>query len=173
MRTELYQPLAESEARLLILICAFTGPSKALEGRTKLAKLDFFLRYPEFLKRALAARNAQETEWPEGTSSDRTTEGRMIRYRYGPWDPMYFTLLGRLIGRGLVATVPQKRGIGFKATAVGQDAGSALSNSPSWGPIAKLAKLERRHLDLSGTNLKNFIYENFPEVREASWGKQL
>ncbi len=48
------------EARLLVLLRAFAGETGAekIEGLTKLAKLDFLLRYPVFLERALKKRGA-------------------------------------------------------------------------------------------------------------------
>jgi hypothetical protein len=60
LRKELFQPSIESEARILLLINAFTTPTKSLEGRTKLAKLDFLLRYPSFMQRALAIRESNQ-----------------------------------------------------------------------------------------------------------------
>jgi hypothetical protein len=30
----------------------------------------------------------------------------MMRYRYGPWDPSYFAVLGSLVGRGLIEAIP-------------------------------------------------------------------
>src|SRR6266480_7920176 len=60
LRPELFYPSPLGEGRLLILIDAFTSSSKSLEGRTKLAKLDFLLRYPAHLERALAVRGSTE-----------------------------------------------------------------------------------------------------------------
>ena len=40
-----FHPSLEGEARLLLLVEAFSRGRKVLEGRTKLAKLDFLLRY--------------------------------------------------------------------------------------------------------------------------------
>jgi len=41
MRRELFQPTVLGEARVLLLINNFSSKGSALEGRTKLAKLDF------------------------------------------------------------------------------------------------------------------------------------
>lgn len=51
-------------SRLLLLINAFAGASRegSIEGLTKLAKLDFLLRYPANLERALIARDARPAE---------------------------------------------------------------------------------------------------------------
>jgi hypothetical protein len=165
-----YLPSSEGEGRLLILIDNFTTPTKNLEGRTKLAKLDFFLRYPDYLRRALEIRGADD-EVPAGDASP--LEQRMVRYRYGPWDPAYFALLGSLIGRKLVVPVAEGKGVGYRSTALGRTVARELAAHYAWEDIAKRAKLLRRYLDLSGTNLKNLIYEHFPEVTAARWGKEL
>jgi hypothetical protein len=82
MRRSLFEPTVEGEARLLLLINAFTTRTRGLEGRTKLAKLDFFLRYPEYLSRALEIRTARPA--PETSMSTGALERGMIRYRFGP-----------------------------------------------------------------------------------------
>lgn len=172
MRNELFQPTVAGEARLLLLINAFSGATKALEGRTKLAKLDFLLRYPSYLKRALEIR-VPNRDLALPFEDDDTIETRMVRYRYGPWDPAYFALLGRLIGRGLVEPVPVANGIGYRTTDQGRQIASQLGRTEPWEPVFESATLLRRHFDLSGTNLKRFIYDHFPEVTQATWGEQL
>ena len=163
MRRDLFQPSAEGEARLLILIDAFTSPTKALEGRTKLAKLDFFLRNPAFLGRVMGV----------DTSPEPDIETGMIRYRYGPWDPAYFALIGSLVGRGLVEIVPLQRGLGYRTTARGHGVARTISSEPSWTDVDERAKVLRRSLDKSGATLKKLVYEHFPEVTEARWGDRL
>ena len=51
-------------ARLLVLLDAFaeSGQDGAIEGLTKLAKLDFLLRYPVMLERALKAKGRSTRE---------------------------------------------------------------------------------------------------------------
>src|SRR4051794_15678083 len=90
-------------ARLLVLLrrCG-EGRLPTIEGRTKLAKLDFFLRYPAFLERAqraLASRGEPITPY---VASSAEVEAPMIRYRFGPWDPRYREFLAFLQTRGLV-----------------------------------------------------------------------
>ncbi len=172
MKLELFQPTPEAEARLLLLINAFTGPTKSLEGRTKLAKLDFLLRYPRYFEEALRIRSPR-VAWPIPDSEQPAIENRMIRYRYGPWDPAYFTLLGRLIGRGLVRPVPTRHGIGYRTTGEGRALASSVGATAPWADTQAMTVLLRRHFDLSGRSLKNFVYEHFPEVTAAAWGQRL
>jgi hypothetical protein len=171
LRKELFQPSVESEARILLLINAFTTSTKSLEGRTKLAKLDFLLRYPSFMQRALAIRTDQVMEVT--SEEQHNIEGRMIRYRYGPWDPSYYAILGRLIGKGLVETVPNQRGLSYRTTEQGKQISKALSKEDSWSEINVRVKLLKQYFNLSGNALKDFIYQHFPEVAGASWGQKL
>ncbi|MEI2827465.1 MAG: hypothetical protein V9F04_14510 [Dermatophilaceae bacterium] len=45
----------------------------------------------------------------------------MMRYRYGPWDPSYFAVLGSLVGRGLIEVVPAQgtNALGHRTTQSG------------------------------------------------------
>jgi len=167
----LFQPTVEGEARILLLIEAFSRGSALLEGRTKLAKLDFFLRYPTYLDRALRVRGLVPPNDLQNNVPD--VETKMVRYRFGPWDPAYFVILGRLIGKNLVVPVPFDRGIGFRATDLGREIAADLRREPAWVPSVERLTLLRRHLNLSGSYLKTFIYEHFPEVTQASWGETL
>lgn len=172
MRSGLFAPTAEGEARLLLLISAFSQRNGHLQGRVKLAKLDFLLRYPAFFERAMAIRGRA----PQATDQESTPviEQRMIRYRYGPWDPAYYALLGSLIGRGLVTTVPGARYLGFRTTEDGHNVAIALASTSTWSDVAKNAKtLKTEFGPQQGTYLKDFIYEHFPEVAGSRWGDQL
>jgi hypothetical protein len=167
-----YRATPEAEARLLLLIERFSRHSALLEGRTKLAKLDFLLRYPKYLRRALAVRTPNTAGLlPASVPAD--IESRMVRYRYGPWDPAYFALLGSLVGRGLVEEAPYKHGIGYRATAGGRDLTAAIRAEAPWESVGRSVDLLHRHLNLSGSGLKRFVYEIFPEVTQASWGQRL
>jgi len=171
VRSELFQPTPEGEARLLLLIDAFTTQSSSLEGRTKLAKLDFLLRYPTYFRRALAARAPNVSLARE--SQQEGIDSKMVRYRYGPWDPAYFALLGALIGRGLVESVPSSRGFSYRSTESGRQVAEQLRATDAWGPLSTRTRLLKRHFDLTGNFLKRFIYQTFPEVTSATWGDEL
>ena len=166
-----FQPSLDAEARLLLLIEAFSRGRRVLEGRTKLAKLDFLVRYPSYFARALQIRRPELVGATEEPEPD--LESRMVRYRYGPWDPAYYAVLGRLIGKGLVRPAPFARGIGYRATDEGRAIAVTMRDEPAWRDTADRINLLRRHFDLSGTNLKKFIYQHFPEVTRATWGESL
>lgn len=163
----------EGEARLLLLIDAFSTGEGTLQGRTKLAKLDFLLRYPRFFNRAMAARNV-DVDVATDDAEENNIESRMVRYRYGPWDPAYYALLGALVGRGLVTTIPQGKYLGLRTTPSGHELAEALAASEAFAAVAGRAKILRRAFKThTGSFLKKWVYDNFPEVTQASWGEQL
>ena len=106
-------------------------------------------------------------------NESQNIEGRMIRYRYGPWDPSYFSVLGRLIGKGLIQSVPAKNGMAYRSTDTGHQLVISLVEDESWQETWTRIGLLKSHFDLSGNSLKKFIYKHFPEVTGASWGDQI
>jgi hypothetical protein len=150
-------------ARLLILLirCG-EGPRYQIEGRTKLAKLDFFVRYPVFLQRArneLMRRGQEMNDW---NASGAEVEAPMIRYRYGPWDPRYKQFLAFLEARQLIkitVTRPER----VSLTAAGRRIAETIIERPSFTPIVERCDVMINSLaSLSGTQLKNLIYDIFP-----------
>ncbi|MEJ8640231.1 hypothetical protein WKI68_00015 [Streptomyces sp. MS1.HAVA.3] len=135
----------------------------------KLAKLDFLLRYPDRFTTLMAVRrpnvDAGENPWLTGT-----IEQSMIRYRYGPWDPAYYALLGALTGKGLIEPKHEDAVATYCTTQVGHEVARALAESESWNPVRDRAVLLRRHFNLSGITLKNLIYETFPTLSRRTGG---
>lgn len=92
--------------RLLLLIKNSGKPANKpkIEGRTKLAKMDFFVRYPQFLDKA--SRNLLSPDDYQGIKNklilNPTIESHMIRYKYGPWDKKYYLILAYLNGKNLI-----------------------------------------------------------------------
>jgi hypothetical protein len=163
---------------LLLLIDTFSrkrgGAVRHLEGRVKLAKLDFLLRYPRHLRRVLLAHGAQADDLAAIDPDEAPLDARMMRYRYGPWDPSYYALLGSLIGRGLVEVTPLagSTGFGYRTSATGAKLAADLQSDESFIHMTDRLKLLRRYLDKSGTTLKNYLYE-LPEIADANWREDL
>lgn len=173
MSKPVFASTVEGEARLLLLIDAFSRGEGTLQGRTKLAKLDFLLRYPRFFRRAMQLRSVS-AELPKPDPSEDNIEQRMVRYRYGPWDPAYYSLLGSLVGRGLITAIPTPRYVGFRTTEKGRNVAAELARSEAWVEVSVRANLLRSAFRTQqGTFLKNWIYQHFPEVTQASWGEPL
>ncbi|WP_371799150.1 hypothetical protein OG963_15270 [Streptomyces sp. NBC_01707] len=172
-----FRATPEAETRVLLLIDGFShkprGIGRCLEGRVKLAKLDFLLRYPKHLSRVLEKLGV-EIQRPELLDTDAPLDSRMMRYKYGPWDPSYYAVLGSLIGRGLVRVEPLEsaNGLGYSTTAIGADLSESLRDDESFYVIDSRIKLLRRHLDKSGSTLKKYLYE-LPEVADSTWHEEL
>ena len=104
----------------MLLLAANDKGSKSIEGITKLAKLDFLLRYPNCLERALVAAN-RNSELANVKEYERSTlESKMIRFKYGPWDSRYRRWLNLLASRGLATVELQKKTIVIELTDKGQ-----------------------------------------------------
>lgn len=153
-------------ARLLVLISAFSGANRddAVEGLTKLAKLDFLLRYPVMLERALAAKGRSTREVQLEDHERLSVESEMVRYRFGPWDHRYREFLNILTGRGLVIVTVEGRKVVVALTERGRTLAAALTESPHFQDYARRSSLLKRHFDLQATTLMRFIYDTFPEV---------
>ncbi|AFL75365.1 ABC-three component system middle component 4 [Thiocystis violascens] len=153
-------------ARLLVLITAFSdmGQRDTVEGLTKLAKLDFLLRYPVMLERALAAKGRSTRDVQLADHERLSVESQMVRYRFGPWDHRYREFLNILIGKGLVTVSVEGRKVVIALTERGRTLASELSATPDFQDYAKRSALLKRHFDVKATVLMRFIYETFPEV---------
>jgi hypothetical protein len=172
-----FRPSREAEARLLLLIDAFSRKGKDqvryLEGRVKLAKLDFLLRYPRHLRRVLLAHGARPEQAEQIDPEEAPLDARMMRYRYGPWDPSYYAVLGSLIGRGLVEVTPLSgSGFGYRTSPTGAQLAAELRTDASFNHVSDRLRLLRRYLDKSGNTLKNYLYE-LPEIADATWHEDL
>ncbi len=86
----------EFHAARLVLLIRYCGMRNRvtteyrIQGLTKMAKLDFFIRYPAFFKEVT-------TMEQEGVRDTCPPESPMIRYQYGPWDQRYYQVLAYLV----------------------------------------------------------------------------
>lgn len=153
-------------ARLLLLLDAFAGAQRegAIDGLTKLAKLDFLLRYPTLLERALEARKRSTKQVVVEDHERHCVESEMVRYRFGPWDHRYRELLNILVGRGLATISIDGRRISISITALGRTHARSLASNSLFEPYDRRASLLKRHFDLTGNYLMKFIYKTFPEI---------
>lgn len=150
------------EARLLVLLAAF---GKGITGLTKLAKLDFLLRYPTMLEQLLLRDGISVPEAAVPRDIERiSVESPMIRYKYGPWDDQYYAILGSLISKALVDSTPTGRSIQIRLTERGAEIAHAITSDPAWSTTAARAGLLRRHYNKTGNALKDRIYAEFPEA---------
>jgi hypothetical protein len=182
MALELARALAATErddnfhlARLLLLLRAQSGDrKKPIDGLTKLAKLDFLLRYPNSLERALVA-DGRDREEAKLDDFERTTiESKMIRFRYGPWDHRYRRWVALMVAKGLASVWVKGKTVNIALTNEGISAADQLRTSSAMQPIyGRAALISRRFGSKSGTALKNFVYEAFPELTDMKWGEEI
>ena len=163
------------EARLLVLLAAAGKKSgKPVRGLTKLAKLDFLLRYPNCLERALQA-VGKDPKKANIQAHERTSiEAKMVRFRYGPWDHRYRRWLSLLQARGLAEVELVGRTVCIGLTDEGRELAAEILTREVFSDLAERSRLLARTFgEFSGTKLKDFIYETFPEVGGMPWGEEI
>lgn len=163
--------------RLLVLLrCADKRGKtpKPVEGITKLAKLDFLLRYPIYLERALVARGKSPDAVHLSPRERTTVETRMIRFRYGPWDGRYRRWLSLLSARGLVILSLSGRKIEIGLTDAGRAVADDFAQRPLFADLAERGTLVIKTVgDMSAMKLKDFVYEIVPEITGMKWGQEI
>lgn len=159
-------------SRLLVLIDAFSGSDQngSVEGVTKLAKLDFLLRYPANLERALAARGVNRDLAGVKDYERQNVESAMVRFRYGPWDFRYRRFLNLLVSKGLIHLHVSGRTIHISATAAGHAIAATLASAEEFEQLRNRVRLLKTHFDFGGTTLMKFIYATFPELTNLRYG---
>jgi hypothetical protein len=155
-------------ARLLLILRYVGGREFKLTGRTKLAKLDFFVRYPSYLIKAATLL---------GTTTDLAPEVRaespMIRYKYGPWDARFYDVFALLVGKQLMDVIPTESGDTFRLTDRGRAATEELEGPEFQEIIERIRLVNRLFGGKSGAWIKNFIYEKFPEIVARPLGEEI
>lgn len=152
-------------ARILLLLHAMTPRGGRLDGLTKLAKLDFLLRYPAFLDRMLRTDRVRWSQGLEPTESERlAVESRMIRYKYGPWDDRYYPVVGALVGMQLAETSVEGGRYTLRLTDMGRAIARQLASDSRWSTVAARAAMLREHYNVSGNALKERIYRELPDA---------
>lgn len=188
MSLRMLQALAATEnqddlhlSRLMILLRSADLKKKtpqtklrAVEGITKLAKLDYLLRYPTSLERAMA-RVGKNASLIKIEPRERTSiETKMIRFRYGPWDARYRRWLGLLLAKQLITLNLKGHTIEIGLTDEGRALADELRDDPLNGNLARRSELTIDAVGaMSATALKNFVYETIPEIVDMKWGAEL
>lgn len=154
-------------ARLLLLIYHAGAPrAKQIVGRTKLAKMDFLVRYPTYLVEAARIKGVETDIQPTARP-----ESRMIRYKYGPWDEKYYDIFAFLVAKDFVEIRPAEgRGDIFQLTEKGIRAIEELEG-PEFDEIVQRCKLVRTLFGkVAGSTIKDFIYRYFTDVVDRPLG---
>jgi hypothetical protein len=163
--------------RLLLLLLAASNrktKDKAIEGITKLAKLDFLLRYPNCLERALVAKN-KKIELAKVQDHERTTiEAKMIRFKYGPWDARYRRWLNLLASRSLVTIDIDKKTVLIDITDKGREVAEQFAANDAYSDITERSELVVKTFGgMTSSGIKDFVYQVFPELETMKWGENI
>jgi hypothetical protein len=156
--------VVEFHAARLILLVHVCGVSGRIDGLTKMAKLDFFSRYPDFF-------DAVQT--PHKSNNVGAVESSMIRYHYGPWDKRYYHVLAFLEATGLIRVTKNKKAYVMSLTNMGKEKAIALAALPSFKQtVSKMKEIKAAFGSRSGSSLKKMIYSFFDaEVGQLRHGE--
>ena len=159
-------------ARLLLLLRqADKRSSKTINGITKLAKIDFLLRYPNCFERTAEALGRDVSKAHIQPHERTTIESKMVRFRYGPWDDRYRRWIGLMVARGLVNTFVQGRTVHVGLTEAGRQTATEIAGREEFRDLDTRSILIYRMVgNFGGTRLKEFIYTTFPELSDMKWG---
>jgi DNA-binding PadR family transcriptional regulator len=158
-RTLTADQITEFHAARIMLLIHLCGVKNRIEGLTKLAKLDFFVRYPNFFQRA-ADHLKQKSE---GTANGNV-ESAMVRHHYGPWDARYYQILAYLESRAVLAVERRDRTFVFTLTDAGVAVARRLAGEDSFQDLCGQMKAVKKLLGAkSGDSLKKLVYQLFEE----------
>jgi hypothetical protein len=159
--------IIEFHAARLLLLFNICGVKGCIEGLTKMAKLDFFVRYPHFFERIAEKLNEKVI------SPLRDVESSMIRYHYGPWDKRYYQVLSYLKSRELIDVYKDGKTYVFCLTELGKKTSKDVSQQECFEDLCQQMKKVKKVLgNKTGSTLKKMVYETFGrEVAELSFGE--
>jgi len=162
--------VTEFHAARLLLLLHLGSTSNRIDGLTKLAKLDFFVRYPEFFARA-----ASYSGSGVALASSARVEAPMIRHHYGPWDPRYYQVLAYLEGRELVTVSKDRKAFVFTLTDNGISVARQLASNEAFQNLsAQIQAVKRIFGKKSGDTLKKLVYRIFDaEVAQLALGEAI
>lgn len=162
--------IIEFHAARLLLLILLCGRNQQISGLTKLAKLDFFVRYPAFFNRVLSKNDSRLEVDIEGLGSN---ESAMIRHHYGPWDPRYYQVLAYLEGRDLIVVNKEEKAFIFSLTSQGSSIAKRFAEDGAFEQITThMKRVGGEFGKKTGHWLKNLIYRVFAEeVAELEKGE--
>jgi len=163
----------EFHAARLLLLAHLCGKKDRIDGLTKMAKLDFFVRYPQFFAKACRYLNPDATSTNEAHHGSDAVESSMIRYHYGPWDQRYYQVLAYMRSRGLLDVEQEGRSYKLRLTAAGRAAAATLASDSAFATLVEqMRRVKSVFGNMTGTRLKELVYEVFDqEVAQRAKGE--
>ena len=163
------EDLIELHAARILLLFRLCGTNNRIDGLTKMAKLDFFVRYPEFFDEVCAYLGHPIS------GAEIARESGMVRFHYGPWDNRYYQVLAYLEGRRLISVSKNKNAFQFTLTTKGKELAEELRDATPFIDIVNHMKSVKKILgNRTGSALKNLVYKVFQEeVAEKPIGEAI
>lgn len=166
--------LAYHQARVLLLVTMVAqtkGHAGKLDGLTKLAKLDFLVRYPALAPRVLDRLDSSDRRLhlsADDADAPTEVEAPMSRYKYGPWDDRYYPVIGALVGRGLLRYARGRRGsVALVPTPAGRRLATAMATSATWEQLGdRCTAIAEASSGLTGNALKDLIYQRLAALMD-------
>lgn len=157
--------IVEFHAARLILLLNVCGTAGRIDSLTKMAKLDFFARYPDFFEAARTATELTHAVDPaQRVQPDEAVESAMVRHHYGPWDKRYYHVLAHLEGKQLITVMKEGASYRIQLTDLGNEHAKALAARPSFAPLVeRMREVKKTFGAKSGAFLKRLIYRLFDE----------
>jgi hypothetical protein len=170
----LREDLAYHQARVLLLVnatAAEQGHARKLDGLTKLAKLDFLLRYPALASAVLDPLDPHDPRLHlanDDVGDPTAVEAPMTRYKYGPWDDRYYTIIGALVGRGLLRYARGRQGsVALAPTPTGRKVAAEMAGTAQWSELADRSQaIAQASTGLTGNALKELIYQRLADLMD-------
>lgn len=150
--------IVEFHAARILLLLKNCGKHGKINGLTKMAKLDFFIRYPSFFEQI-----CNYLDVSVNTTFD-TVDSRMVRHHYGPWDHRYYHVLAFLSSRSLITVMKKSKSFELRLTKQGREISNTLASSEEFASLqAHMLNVAGVLGGFTGNKLKKLIYSVFQE----------
>ena len=138
---------------------------------TKLAKLDFLVRYPSIATHVLDRLDEVDSRLhltPLDRVDPTDVEAPMTRYKYGPWDDRYYPVIGALVARGLLRYVRGRRGsVALTPTDQGRRLAAEIAAEPIWRDLSDRCKaVAEASGGMTGNALKELVYDRLADLMD-------
>lgn len=157
--------IVEFHAARLMLLVHICGVKGRIDGLTKMAKLDFFARYPDFFEAARFAVTQTKSDLASlGNNSEKSVESAMVRHHYGPWDKRYYHVLAYLEAKHLITVSKEGKSYQISLTEIGRERTELLARKQSFASLVeRMREVKKTFGGKTGFFLKSLIYRLFNE----------
>jgi hypothetical protein len=164
--------------RILILLDTLAGDNQKqeIDGINKMVKLDFLLRYPIALERALThigkSKNVAKIDIKD--YERESVESKLMHFQYGPWDSRYRRFLAVLEAKGLIKMVVKGVTVKICVTTSGHLITQRSSELIEFKDYVIRSKLIKTNFNkFSPKALIEFYYTVFPEMVTMKQGEKI